>query len=116
MQAEAESSAPRPKVNKEAEGEEEEEEEDEVGAAARRGLGVRRRKPINLVEADIPTIVKSGPSRVVFHFVLEGMDECARIDEVLDALAPAHPKTRFVRVDALCPSPMLRTIGAPCPR
>jgi len=89
----------------------------EMKAAAAKNAATRQREGASSYnaakEADIPTIVKSGPSRVVFHFVLEGMDECARIDEVLDALAPAHPKTRFVRVDALCPSPMLRTIGAP---
>jgi hypothetical protein len=63
-------------------------------------------------ETDIPKIVAEGPSRVVFHFVLEGSDESARVDEVLDQLAPAFSRTRFVRIRPSTPSPMLATLGA----
>ena len=63
-------------------------------------------------ETDIPKIVAEGPSRVVFHFVLEGSDESARVDEVLDQLAPAFSRTRFVRIRPNMPSPMLATLGA----
>jgi len=48
----------------------------------------------------------------VFHFVLEGSDESARVDEVLDQLAPAFSRTRFVRIRPSTPSPMLATLGA----
>jgi hypothetical protein len=59
-------------------------------------------------ETDIPKIVAEGPSRVVFHFVLEGSDESARVDEVLDQLAPAFSRTRFVRIRPNMPSPYAR--------
>ena len=48
----------------------------------------------------------------MFHFVLEGSDESARVDEVLDQLAPAFSRTRFVRIRPSTPSPMLATLGA----
>ena len=65
-------------------------------------------------ETDLPRVIAEGPSRVVVHFALEGCDESARVDETLDVLAAAHPRTRFVRVLGAWPSPMLNTVGAHC--
>ena len=65
-------------------------------------------------ETDLPRVIAEGPSRVVVHFALDGCDESARVDEALDVLAAAHPRTRFVRVRGAWPSPMLTTVGAHC--
>ena len=65
-------------------------------------------------ETDLPRVIAEGPSRVVVHFALEGCDESARVDETLDVLAAAHPRTRFVRVLGAWPSPMLNIVGAHC--
>ena len=48
-------------------------------------------------------------SRVVLHVVLEGAEQCARVDEVCDDLAPAFPKTKFVRIRPNHDKILLRT-------
>ena len=48
-------------------------------------------------ERDLGDILKKN-AKVLCHFTLDGVDECARIDEVLDNLAKAFPKTKFVRI------------------
>jgi hypothetical protein len=63
-------------------------------------------------ETDLPGLIKDGPSRLVAHFTLDGSEESTRIDEALDALAPAHPRTRFVRIRSGLPSPTLAALGA----
>ena len=53
-------------------------------------------------------------AKVLCHFTLDGVDECARIDEVLDNLAKAFPKTKFVRIrpELGSKSPTLQIFGA----
>jgi hypothetical protein len=48
-------------------------------------------------EAALPALC-AAHSRLVAHFPVAGADACGRVDEHLDALARAHPATRFVRV------------------
>ena len=52
---------------------------------------------VNARERDLGDILKKN-AKVLCHFTLDGVDECARIDEVLDNLAKAFPKTKFVRI------------------
>jgi len=52
---------------------------------------------VNVRERELGDIVKKN-AKVLCHFTLDGVDECARIDEVLDNLAKAFPKTKFVRI------------------
>ena len=61
-------------------------------------------------ETDIPKHLCDGPTRVVLHFPAEGSETSARVDEILDLLAPAFPKTRFTRVR--CPTGTSPTITA----
>lgn len=61
-------------------------------------------------ETDIPKTLRDGPNRVVLHFPAEGSEQSARVDEILDLLAPAFPKTRFARVR--CPTGTSPTITA----
>jgi hypothetical protein len=88
-------------------------------AAARAAAHTAKASYVSAKETDLPRLIAEGPSRVVVHFTLDGSDESARIDEVLDGLAPGHPRTRFVRVRGAPPpggsslhaSPMLATLG-----
>ena len=50
--------------------------------------------------------------RVIAHFCLDGSDESARVDEVMDALAAGHPGTRFLRIRTAEHSPTLTAVGA----
>jgi len=52
---------------------------------------------VNARERELGDIVKKN-ARVLCHFTLYGVDECARIDEVFDNLAKGFPKTKFVRI------------------
>ena len=80
--------------------------------AARAAADAAKASYVQAKEADLLGLINGGPSRVVAHFTLDGSDESARIDEALDGLAPAYPRTRFIRVRAVLPSPMLDTLGA----
>ena len=88
-------------------------------AAARAAANAAKSSYTSAKETDLPKSIAEAPSRVVLHFPLEGSDESARIDEVLDGLAPGFPRTRFIRVRAgplgggsLHSSPMLTALGA----
>lgn len=69
------------------------------GAAANAAAEARRARYVELKESALGEALRAS-SRVAVHVVLEGAEQCARIDEVFDNLAPAFPKTKFVRI---CP-------------
>jgi hypothetical protein len=52
---------------------------------------------VSMRERELLNVVKNN-KRVLCHFTLDGVDECARIDEVFDELAKAFPKTKFIRI------------------
>lgn len=85
-------------------------------AAARAAADAAKASYTSAKEIDLPKIIADAPSRVVVHLPLDGSDESARIDEVLDTLAPGFARTRFVRVrgegGSLHSSPLLATLGA----
>jgi len=71
-------------------------------------------------EAQLPSLAASN-TRLVLHFPVAGADACAQLDEHLAALARAHPRTRFARVQPLrgaaagAGSPALAAMGGGAP-
>jgi len=82
------------------------------GAAAIAASEARRARYIEINESAIVETLRAS-TRVVAHFVLEGAEQCARIDEVCDDLAPVFPKTKFVRVRPRNDSIAMRQYGIP---
>ena len=77
------------------------------GAAAIAAAEARRARYVEIKESALGETVRAS-SRVVAHLVLEGAEQCARIDEVCDDLAPAFAKTKFVRIRPSHDSALMR--------
>ena len=80
------------------------------GAAALAAAETRRARYVEIKESSLEEMLRAS-SRVVAHVVLEGAEQCARIDEVCDELAPAFPKTKFVRIRPMVDSSTMRRYG-----
>ena len=80
------------------------------GAAALAAAEARRARYVEIKESALEETLRAS-SRVVVHVVLEGAEQCARIDEVCDELAPAFPKTKFVRIRPSVDSSTMRRYG-----
>ena len=78
------------------------------GTAAMAAAEARRARYVEIKESALAETLKAS-SRVVLHVVLEGAAQCSRIDEVCDDLAPAFPKTKFVRIRPNHDKMLLRT-------
>tara|TARA_B100001142_G_C14307739_1_gene645465 strand:+ start:87 stop:1010 length:924 start_codon:yes stop_codon:yes gene_type:complete len=77
------------------------------GAAAIVAAEARRARYVEIKESALGETVRAS-SRVVAHLVLEGAEQCARIDEVCDDLAPVFAKTKFVRIRPSHDSALMR--------
>jgi len=77
------------------------------GAAAIAAAEARRARYVEIKESALGETVRAS-SRVVAHLVLEGAEQCARIDEVCDDLAPVFAKTKFVRIRPSHDSALMR--------
>ena len=77
------------------------------GAAAIAAAEARRARYVEIKESALGETVRAS-SRVVAHLVLEGAEQCARIDEVCDDLAPVFAKTKFVRIRPSYDSALMR--------
>lgn len=80
------------------------------GAAAVAAAEARRARYFEIKESALHETLRAS-TRVVVHFVLEGAEQCARIDEVCDGLAPVFPKTKFVRIRPRDDSAAMRKYG-----
>jgi hypothetical protein len=80
------------------------------GAAAVAAAEARRARYSEIKESALGETLKAS-TRVVVHFVLEGAEQCARIDEVCDDLAPVFAKTKFVRIRPRDDSAAMRKYG-----
>ena len=80
------------------------------GAAANAAAEARRARYTEIKETALGETLRAS-SRVVAHVVLEGAEQCARIDEVCDDLAPAFPKTKLVRIRPSVDASVMKKIG-----